>query len=47
LDKLEINYCLTENSYLDFEITQNLEYIMREFNIFVRSYQIISEELEN
>jgi len=42
-----INYRLTENSELDLEITQNLEHIMREFNVFAQSYQMMGEELEN
>ncbi|KYN16225.1 DNA repair and recombination protein pif1, mitochondrial [Trachymyrmex cornetzi] len=42
-----INYRLIENSELDLEIIQNLERIMREFNIFAQSYQMMGEELEN
>ncbi|KYM96549.1 ATP-dependent DNA helicase PIF1 [Cyphomyrmex costatus] len=42
-----INYRLIENSKLDLEIIQNLEHIMREFNIFAQSYQMMGEELEN
>jgi len=41
-----INYRLSENSYLDFEIVQNLEHIMREYNVFAQSYQMMSEELK-
>jgi len=42
-----INHRLNQNSCLDFEIVQNLEHIMREFNVFAQSYQIMGEELEN
>jgi len=42
-----INFRLTENSDLDFEIVQNLEHIMRESNVFAKSYQMMGEELEN
>jgi len=42
-----INHHLNQNSYLDFEIIQNLEYIMRGFNVFAQSYQMMGEELTN
>jgi len=42
-----INHRLNQNSYLDFEIIQNLEYIMRKSNIFAQSYQMMGEELAN
>jgi len=42
-----INYRLTKNSELDLEIIQNLEHIMREFNVFAQSYKMMGEELEN
>jgi len=42
-----IDHRLNQNSYLDLEIVQNLEHIMREFNIFAQSYQMMGEELEN
>lgn len=42
-----IDYCFNKNSNLNFEIVQNLEYIMREYNIFAQSYQIMDKELEN
>jgi len=42
-----INYRLTENSEFDLEIVQNLERIIREFNVFAQSYQMMGEELEN
>jgi len=29
------------------EIIQNLEHIMREFNVFAQSYQMMGEKLEN
>ncbi|XP_029678787.1 uncharacterized protein LOC115244912, partial [Formica exsecta] len=42
-----IDHRLNQNSYLDFEIVQNLEHIMREINVFAQSYQMMGEELEN
>jgi hypothetical protein len=42
-----INYRLSENSELDLEIIQNLEHIMRKYNLFAQSYQMMSDELEN
>lgn len=41
-----INHRLNQNSYIDFEIVQNLEQIMREFNVFAQSYQMMGEELK-
>ncbi|XP_071582399.1 uncharacterized protein [Temnothorax nylanderi] len=42
-----IDYRLNDNSNLDLEIVQNLEHIMREYNVFAQSYQMMGEELEN
>ncbi|XP_071641856.1 uncharacterized protein [Temnothorax longispinosus] len=42
-----IDYRLSDNSNLDLEIVQNLEHIMREYNVFAQSYQMMGEELEN
>ncbi|XP_071581098.1 uncharacterized protein, partial [Temnothorax nylanderi] len=42
-----IDHRLKENLNLDFEIVQNLEHIMRNSNIFAKSYQMMGEELEN
>ncbi|KYM98545.1 ATP-dependent DNA helicase PIF1 [Cyphomyrmex costatus] len=42
-----INYRLQQTSNLDLEIIHNFEYMMRKYNIFTQSYQMMGEELEN